>query len=122
MVEVSVFGQAFHAVLDTGASKTVFDKQTIEKHINAGELLISDKVSTGLGTNNMESHTLNIPLLQIGRLKLANFDAAILDLSTISHAYEMLNLPPVIGVIGGDILYAHKAQIDYNSLKLKLFL
>jgi hypothetical protein len=121
LVEVVVFGQSFHAVLDTGASKTVFDKETVEKHMMDGVLMASDKLSTGLGTNTMESHTIILPLLKIGRLKLKNFEAAVLDLSTINQAYSTLNLPPVIGVLGGDILYSYKAIINYRKLRLKLF-
>jgi hypothetical protein len=54
-------------------------------------------------------------------LKLKNFEAAVLDLTTIKEAYSILNLPPVIGVIGGDILNSHQAIINYKNLKLKLF-
>lgn len=122
LVEVVVFGQRFNAVLDTGASKTVFDKTIVENHVQSGELLISDKLSTGLGTNTMESHTIHLPLLKIGKLKLRNFEVAVIDLSTISHAYETLNLPPVIGVLGGDILKRYKAIINYKKLHLKLIL
>lgn len=121
LVEVVVFGQAFKAVLDTGASKTVFDKTTVEQHINDGDLVISDKISTGLGTNSMESHTITIPLIKIGSFKLKNFEAAVLDLSTINQAYTSLNLTPVIGVIGGDILHSYEAVINYGKLHLKLF-
>lgn len=121
LVEVVVFGQSFKAVLDTGASKTVFDKTSIEQHINDGDLLISDKLSTGLGTNNMESHTITLPLIKIGSFKLQNFEAAVLDLSTINQAYISLNLPPVIGVIGGDVLQSYNAIINYGKLQLKLF-
>lgn len=121
LVEVVVFGQAFKAVLDTGASKTVFDKTTVEQHINDGDLVISDKLSTGLGTNSMESHTITIPLIKIGSFKLKNFEAAVLDLSTINQAYTSLNLTPVIGVIGGDILHSYEAVINYGKLQLKLF-
>ncbi|WP_395807316.1 retropepsin-like aspartic protease [Daejeonella sp.] len=121
LVEVVVFGQSFHAVLDTGASKTVFDKGTVEKHKMDGELRASDKLSTGLGTNTMESHTIILPILKIGKLKLKHFEVAVLDLSTINQAYSALNLPPIIGVLGGDILYQHKAIISYKKLRLKLF-
>ncbi len=121
LVEVVVFGQSFHAVLDTGASKTAFDKATVEKHKMDGILMASDKLSTGLGTNTMESHTIIIPLLKIGKLKLKNFEAAVLDLSTINQAYSALDLPAIIGVLGGDILYSHKALINYKKLRLKLF-
>ncbi|SDL97844.1 Aspartyl protease [Daejeonella rubra] len=120
LVEVVVFGQSFHAVLDTGASKTVFDKGTVEKLMKDGDLMASDKLSTGLGTNTMESHTIILPQLKIGKLKLKNFEAAVLDLSTINQAYSTLNLPPVIGVLGGDILFSHQAIINYKKLRLKL--
>jgi hypothetical protein len=122
LVEVFVFGQTFHVVLDTGASKTVFDKATVENHVHSDNLLISDKLSTGLGTNTMKSHTISLPLLRIGKLKLKNFEVAVLDLSAISHAYAALNLPPVIGVLGGDILQSHNAIINYKKLHLKLSL
>lgn len=121
LVEVVVFGQTFKAVLDTGASKTVFDKTSIEKHITQGDLVISDKLSTGLGTNTMESHTIILPLIKIGAFKLKNFEAAVLDLSTINQAYTSLNISPVIGVIGGDILQSYDAIINYGKLHLKLF-
>lgn len=121
LVEVVVFGQKFNAVLDTGASKTVFDKSTIEQYVKSGDLLISDRLSTGLGINNMESHTIILPVLKIGKLKLKNFEAAVLDLSAISHAYASLNLPVVIGVLGGDILHRYKGLINYKKLHLKLY-
>jgi hypothetical protein len=121
LVEVVVFGQSFYAVLDTGASKTVFDKATVEKHKIDGVLMASDKLSAGLGTNTRESHTIIIPMLKIGKLKLKNFEAAVLDLSTINQAYSALNLPAIIGVLGGDILYSHRANINYKRLRLKLF-
>lgn len=121
LVEVVVFGKPFHVVLDTGASKTVLDKNFTEMHLKGNELKISDRLSTGLGTNSMESHTVILPLLKIGNLKIKNFEAAVLDLSTISHAYLSLNLPPVIGVLGGDILLKYQAIINYKKLHLKLF-
>lgn len=121
LVEVVVFGHSFKAVLDTGASKTVFDKEIIETYRTDSELIISDRLSTGLGTNTMESHSILLPVLKIGKFKLKNFEAAVLDLSTIKQAYSTLNLPPVIGVIGGDILYHFRAIINYKKLQIKLF-
>jgi len=118
LVEVFVFGQPFKAVLDTGASKTVFDKTTVENYIDKETLLLSDKLSTGLGTNSMESFTLTVPDLRIGGLHIYNMEIAVLDLSMINHAYEKLEIGPVIGVVGGDILMQYGAVIDYNEEKL----
>jgi len=122
LVEVIVFNQHFKAVLDTGASKTVFDKTTMEKHIDPDLLKPSDQLSTGLGTNTMASYILTIPDLQMGSLHLKDYEVAVLDLSTINIAYEVLELEPVIGVIGGDLLYKYQAIIDYknNTLTLNL--
>jgi predicted aspartyl protease len=118
LVEVFVFNKPFKAVLDTGASRTVFDKTTVEQYIEEEALLASDKLSTGLGTNSMESHTLTIPEFKIGDLVITNFETAVLDLSMINTAYESLEVGPIIGVIGGDILMKHKAVISYSSLTL----
>ncbi|HWL00137.1 MAG TPA: aspartyl protease family protein, partial [Parapedobacter sp.] len=111
------------AVLDTGASKTVFDKATVESHLHKDKDMVlrhTDMVSTGLGTTSMQSFILNIPDLQIGDFHLKNHEVAVLDLSTINFAYEQLDIDPVIGVIGGDILTRYGGVIDYRKNTLKL--
>jgi predicted aspartyl protease len=118
LVEVIVFEQPFKAVVDTGASRTVFDKTTVEQFIDSDALLLSDKLSTGLGTNSMESHTLLIPQLVLGNLTVKDFECAVLDLSMINKAYESLQTGPIIGVIGGDIMMKYKASLSYREARL----
>ncbi|WP_256014046.1 retropepsin-like aspartic protease [Desertivirga xinjiangensis] len=118
LVEVVVFHTVFRAVVDTGASRTVIDKNTIEEYIDHEHLLLSDRLSTGLGTNSMASYSVVIPEITIGDLKLQHFEAAVLDLASINHAYEQMDVGPVIGVIGGDILMNYGAIIDYFSKKI----
>ncbi len=121
LLEVIVFGHPFKAVLDTGASKTVFDKATVESHLHKDMALRhTDMVSTGLGTTSMQSFILSVPDLQIGDFHLKNHEVAVLDLSTINFAYEQLDIDPVIGVIGGDILTRFGGVIDYRKNTLKL--
>lgn len=120
LVEVTVFDEKFKAVVDTGASKTVFDKGIVESYLDGEHLSISAHVSTGLGTTNMESYTWMLTELKIGAFELKDFEVAVLDLSTINHAYSSLELEPVIGVIGGDILSAYKALINYGNATLTL--
>ncbi|WP_207427769.1 retropepsin-like aspartic protease [Pedobacter sp. SYSU D00535] len=118
LVEVVVFGKHFKAVLDTGASRTVLDKSTVEEYIDRETLHLSDKLSTGLGTNSMESHILTIPEFKIGELTVPDFVTAVLDLSMINQAYQQADLGPVIGVVGGDILMKYGAVIDYLHHRL----
>lgn len=122
LVEVVVFGQPFKAVLDTGASKTVFDKTVVSGLIaDSDSLKSTDKLTSGLGTNSMESFILTVPELKVGKLSVVNFEAAVIDLASINYAYEKMNLPAVIGVLGGDILMSYNAVIDYGKSVLKLF-
>lgn len=118
LVEVVLFNQTFKAVIDTGASRTVLDKATVEAYVDETTLLMSDKLSTGLGTNSMESYTLSLEQLHIGDLLIPDIEVAVLDLSTINIAYETLSVTPVIGVIGGDILVKYNAIINYPLRKI----
>lgn len=121
LVEVILFNKTFTAVLDTGASKTVFDKTAVEKLLDKDEeLQYSDVLSSGLGTTSMQSFVLDIPELYIGNWCIKNYEVAIIDLSSINYAYQQLELEPVIGVIGGDILHAYGAVIDYRKMTLRL--
>ena len=120
IVDVYVFGQQFKLVLDTGASKTAFDKTIILQNNEEALLFSSDKLSTGLGTNTMVSFTAKVDDLYISNFLVPEFEVAVLDLSTINIAYEQLNHPLVLGVLGGDILMKYKAVIDYGKQELRL--
>ncbi|PTQ99302.1 aspartyl protease [Mucilaginibacter yixingensis] len=118
LLEIRVYDAPFTVVLDTGASKTAFDKDLLQVHEQA-LIQSSDKLSTGLGTNDMQSFTATIPELCIGELTVKNIEVAVLDLSAINLAYAQMNHPQVLGVIGGDILTRYKAVIDYGKKELK---
>ncbi|MCD8741709.1 retroviral-like aspartic protease family protein [Mucilaginibacter roseus] len=115
LIDITLFGKTYKLVLDTGASRTALDKTLLTEANGEDFILASDKLSTGLGTNNMVSFTATLSDMYIGQLQLDNFDAAVLDLSTINIAYEQLNHPKVLGVLGGDILMEYKAVIDYGK-------
>jgi hypothetical protein len=115
LINISVFGQPFLLVLDTGASKTAFDETMLQIADGHAVITISDTLSTGLGTNTMASSTAIIDDLYIGDLLIDRFEAAVLDLSTINIAYRQLGHPDVLGVLGGDILMKYKAVIDYGK-------
>lgn len=120
LLNIKVFGKPFTVVLDTGASKTAFDKTMLFHAYEHAVITMSDRLSTGLGTNNMESSTAIITDMYIGKLLIDEFEVAVLDLSTINIAYGQLGHPEVLGVLGGDILMKYKAVIDYGKEKLLL--
>jgi hypothetical protein len=119
LIEVSVYGQTYLLVLDTGASKTAFDHTKLLQASEESIIKSSDKLSTGLGTNTMASSTTLIADLYIGQLQISEFEVAVLDLSSINIAYRQLDHPEVLGVLGGDILMKYKAVIDYGKRQIK---
>lgn len=119
LVEVVVFGQRFTVVLDTGASRTAFDKAMLLEANNQAAFQ-TGKLSAGLGVTDMASFTIQLHDLHIGPLHVPNFEVAVLDLSTINHVYGKLNLPLILGVLGGDILMRYGAIIDYGKQMLTL--
>jgi hypothetical protein len=119
LVNVMIHDKPFTLVLDTGASKTAFDHDTFNQFEDVTSITSSDRLSTGLGTNNMISFTAIINNMFIGDLLVSEFEVAVLDLSSINIAYRQLNHPEVLGVLGGDILMRYKAVIDYGKKSIK---
>jgi predicted aspartyl protease len=120
LLNISIFDQQFKVVLDTGASRTAFDRQLLLQANAAADIVASERLSTGLGTNSMESATALIKPLQIGTLVIPEIEVAVLDLSTINVAYRELGHPEVLGVIGSDILMRYNAVIDFGQQVLIL--
>ncbi|MBK0382786.1 clan AA aspartic protease [Pedobacter sp. SD-b] len=121
LVEVVVFGQIFKAVLDTGASKSAFDMEIVSGFAPEDQIIhVPDHHAIGLGTTTMERYYVICKQMTLGDLLISDYEAPVFDLSAIKFAYEKLNLPPVLGVLGGDILMDYKALIDYNKLTLTL--
>lgn len=121
LIDVELFDKSSKMVLDTGASKTVFDKQTL-LNIGVPESTFqnTDILSAGLGTDKMQSFILEVPHFRIGNWQVKNYTTAVLDLSSINYAYEKMDINPVIGVLGGDILRLYNAKIDYRKQSLTL--
>jgi hypothetical protein len=118
LVEIIVFGQKSFAVLDTGASRSVFDQSWLKGHLP--ELSHSEEVhATTLFTTSSTLQAV-IPQLKIGRLLLTDYKTVALDLEGVNEAYEGLGHPSVVGIIGSDLLLKHQAVIDYKKLKLYL--
>lgn len=119
LLNITIFGKTFTVVLDTGASKTAFDKNLLLDANKKAPLNASDKLSTGLGTNTMKSYTTMVDDFYIGDLHIPEFEVAVLDLSAINIAYEQMGHPQVLGVLGGDILVKYNAVIDYGKKTIK---
>ncbi len=119
-VSITINGDTAIMILDTGASRTVFDEERVANFVNHQNIEEHDRLSTGLGTNTMESKKVKLDKIEIGEIVIENYQTAVLDLSHVNQSYEKLGIEPVDGVLGSDILVDYNAVIDYEKKELKL--
>lgn len=124
LVEITVFDQTKIAVLDTGASRTVFDKALLEGHQNEVTIHHDDHAEETQATTLFSTSStvlVTFPKLKIGELKLKNYTAVGLDLKSVNATYAQLGHPEIACILGGDILQQYHAVINYKKLSLKLY-
>ncbi|WP_443939782.1 aspartyl protease family protein [Pedobacter sp. MW01-1-1] len=121
LVEITVFKQKHLAVLDTGASRSVFDKSFIEQNLSKS-LEESEEINAATLFSSTTTVQACVPELKIGRLKIKNYETVAFDLQSVSQTYQQYGHPAITAIIGGDILMKHKALINYNKMLLKLYI
>lgn len=115
-IQARINGRKARFLLDTGASRSVVDKDRIRSFFRNTEPQLEkiEKFSTGLGTNSMESNTLILDILSFGRKSFRKYRTVALDLSHVNESYTLLGMRKIDGVLGGDLLLRMKAAIDYH--------
>jgi len=119
-VRTLINNKSAHLLIDTGASKTVFDKNRISTFVKEIKFDLNDQLSTGLGTNTMQSHITILKKIKLGAIVLEGYKTVLLDLSHVNESYKNLGLKPIDGVLGSDLLDKYRAIIDYSKKVLKL--
>ncbi|MFT6815507.1 MAG: hypothetical protein ACJAZ3_001417 [Sphingobacteriales bacterium] len=122
LVDIKLKGNTYQLVLDTGASQTALDMGFVQSIFPGIDIEEVDGASAGVGSSKIDSWQVQIPLIEIGELRLKKYKIAALDLTHVMMAYEVFNLPKIHGVLGGDILQKYQAIINYRNLTLTLHL
>jgi len=105
--------------IDTGASKTVFDKNLAIKY----EVVDwkTDEIHTaGVGEKPLLTTLGILPGIKLGKLQTGKLKVALLDLSHINELYKKVTDLEICGLIGGDFLVEYRAVIDYKRKLLTL--
>jgi len=106
-VDIVAFGDNRWVVVDTGASRSVFDKSFIQRHSN-DDRFAHNKAYT--------EEIIVIPQLQIGKIKIKDYTPLILDLKHVNSVYKKLRYPSIVAIIGSDLLYNYNAIVNYKRL------
>lgn len=116
LVETVAFGKKHWAVIDTGASRSVFDKAFIEQNSKEASAVEEINATTLFTTSaTVQAH---IPKLKIGKLTIKQYSAIALDLESVNQAYQLMGHPPIIAILGSDIFYSYQARINYKKLRI----
>ena len=101
-------------IIDTGASKTVFDKNLTDYYslIDANP---EEFQSIGIGNGVIETSLGEIKKLRIGKIKLSKLKVALIDLNHINNIFRKYTDITIAGLLGSDILYIYGCQINYHT-------
>ena len=123
MLYAKISRKKVRLLIDTGASRSVFDKTRLDSILGNkdNEYETLEQLSTGLGTNSMESQTTCLKSFKIGDIKIKNLDVVVLDLNHVNESYAMIGEKGIDGVFGSDLLKKYDAVIYYKEKKLKLY-
>ncbi|GET30819.1 retropepsin-like aspartic protease [Prolixibacter sp. SD074] len=104
-------------VIDSGASKSVFDKSLAE-HYQPDENPV--KQATGLGKDLVETASGEIGELWLGQFNFGLLTIVLIDLAHINQEYARFSDKQIVGLLGSDFLIRYKAVIDYGQQQLVL--
>ena len=117
----AVFNRKTHGnlIIDTGASKTVFDQTFVNSFIENVED-IDDQNSSGINAMISQTQLGVIPEIKFRELEITNYSCLLLDLSHVNELYKKYTDKQIAGLIGSDFLVEYEAVIDYNQKRLSL--
>lgn len=121
IIKLRINGKQARVIIDTGASRTLFDKARIIEYMDKdAKFKIRHSAVTGIGTSSMENNTTSIKKIIIGDLEITNYKTLLFDLSNINQSYHSIGLKQIDGILGSDILLKYKGVINYPKKMLIL--
>jgi hypothetical protein len=106
-------------IIDTGASKTVFDKN-LSENFRKVETAPEEIHTAGIGEKPLESSVGYLKPFLLGKFKLDEMRVALLDLSHINQFYSKVTNLKICGLLGSDFLLKLEAMVDYKKKRLVL--
>ena len=120
LMKIHINRKVANMIVDTGASKTVFDQKKIKKYVTEKKFDTHDNLSIGLGSNKIKSKLTTLKTIKIGDLKIKNYDTVLLDLTHVNQSYEQLGIKQIDGILGSDLLEEYKGVINFHKKTVKL--
>jgi len=111
--KITVEGKKLRAIIDTGASKTVFSEKIIDTLSKVTIVQQNENIAAGIGSEAVSAKIAMIPRIYFGKKQVRLLMVGVMDISHIADQYAELGLKPFDVIIGGDILKAKQCSINY---------
>ena len=102
-------------IIDTGASKTVLDKNLSSYYEMIDSDDMEDFQSAGINQGMTETSVGKLNFLRFSDLIITEQKVALIDLSHVNEIYEKYTSYRIAGLLGGDILMRYQCRIDYAN-------
>jgi predicted aspartyl protease len=116
-VNIKVNGKSARMILDTAASRTMFDTKRI-KSLVRDAVITNNLAPASTASGEVEQSLMDIKYIQLDKLVINDYKATILDLSNINNMYKQYKHQPIDGILGADILIENNACIDLLVMEL----
>lgn len=117
-MKATINGKKGRFILDTGASNSCIDEDLKDDFML--DVKETEVKVTGAGASEMDSQISVDNKLKIGRWKLPKTAIVLFNLTHVNNGLASMNVKPIDGIIGTDILKKGKAVIDYDKKNLYL--
>ena len=104
-------------VIDTGASKSVFDESLVGYYISDNDETV---MATGLGKEVVETNSGTIGEFKLGGYNFGVLHVALVDFLHINNEYAKFSDKKIVGLIGSDFLFPRNAILDFKRTRIKL--
>jgi hypothetical protein len=116
LIEVKINGFPVNVIIDTGASRTVFDKSLPGVKLKQKDRKDKDEIhSAGIMAGNIDSQSAVVKSFKLGKLKLKKYKVVLIDLENINQLYLKVTGKQIHGLLGSDFLLEMNAVIDYSK-------
>lgn len=106
-------------VLDTGAGNTILDVSKKEKfNIAAADVNDTSETAIGAGASGIALKFAVVRTFSVARVRMKNVPVFLMDMENVNAGFSDAGISAVDGILGGDLLFANNAVIDYASLSL----
>ncbi len=119
ILQARINGNKVNLIIDTGASNSIFDKDSeIFSNLNFSKL-ISDSKSSGFNSEIDNLFTGSIEKFSISYFKFSNYKAIFTSMQHINLLYNQLGLPAISGILGCNFLVETNAILDFETKILR---